>query len=805
MLPKSALEIPFVCVEIASLMVLTQRTLSQARSSPPLEPPKPRTAALIILMALIGAAPAFPQVPTQPAPTKPAEAPAATPPADSPLGQNAAKLAADADKVEAGLPDTALPRRTSFELTPEQQDHFKKLLPNTYRKLSQRQPFHIVALGDSVVEMYGYDEDRENWIKGYPAIFAKELANQFFYTGGVRLIKPAPGKEAKEMSYMGPEITLRNLGRGGKLMLHAMQALTTYGLENPPDLVMVSFGINDSTFGMDPAAYATQLQEVIDTTRASGAEIILLSPTLTVNDPPEADMALNRPYADVMREVAADNSLFFVDLGDLRPLVKIPADQEDPAAMFESVVSQYRRFFDHADRQDFTHGRASLHARLGQRIFQDLIDGPIPSPWAVDGATVTLSAGETLTLSYRISNTTEEPQTLTLLPLVMRGWKPLEAVPQIELKPGKSKNVTTTYAKRTGNGLGRLNPLPSGSPVMRVPILISAGGAARIADLRATVLPLCVLWKCETTFNAETNFAPESVLVNTGSAPVKGTWEARWLDMECQGTFEAGPGESTPLEIRFPLPDPATAPYRQVGPIALIITAGQTSLRFDRSFELTRNIALKEAVPMSAYTTSTSPALPDVAAGTNGVSFKADADKDNLFMTFEIVGQNLQDDPVSKNAWSLDVSLDARSYGKRLTFGSTDPLRFSGPAADGPGKLNSVPPWAFGTGYAAQFDATFVKANLTSGANGVRRLTITIPRAYLYLHDWTLGNGNSQLGINASLLFWQPSPGPDKPAGYLEDSSYSLIRSGRHRDDAQALTVLELTEKATPRWTINLY
>ncbi len=39
----------------------------------------------------------------------------------------------------------------------------------------------------------------------------------------------------------------------------------------------------------------------------------------------------------------------------------------------------------------------------------------------------------------------------------------------------------------------------------------------------------------------------------------------------------------------------------------------------------------------------------------------------------------------------------------------------------------------------------------------------------------------------------------------LEETSYSLMRSGRHRDDAQALTVLELTEKATPRWTINLY
>ncbi|MCB1208033.1 MAG: SGNH/GDSL hydrolase family protein [Verrucomicrobiales bacterium] len=786
-------------------MVLFQRTLSQARPFPLLELAKPRTATLAVFMVLISANPLFCQVTAQPAPTKPAASSTPAPSPDSPLGQNATKLALEADKVEASLPDTDLPRRASFELTPEQQDHFKKLLPNTYRKLSQRQPFHIVALGDSVVNLFGYDEDNENWLKGYPAIFAKELANQFFYTGGVRIIKPSPGKEAKDMTYMGPEITLRNLGRGGKLMLHAMQALTTYGLENPPDLVLVSFGINDATFGMDLADYAAQLQEVIDTTRASGAELVLLAPTLTVNDPPEADLALTRPYADVMREVAADNNLFFVDLGDLQSLAKIPTDLSEPAAMFESVVSQYRRFFDHADRQDFTHGRASLHARLGQRDFQELLDGPIPSPWAVDAATVTLGAGDTLTLSYRISNTTEETQTLTLLPLVMRGWKPLEAVPQIVIKPGKSKSVTATYAKRESHGLGHFNALPSGAPVLRVPILISAGGAARIADLRATILPVCVLWKCNTTFNAENTFAPENILVNTSATAVKGKWEARWMDQQCEGTFETAAGDRTPLEIRFPLPDAAKAPHRQHGKLALIVTAGTTSLRFDREVELTRNIALKEAVPMSSYTVQASPAMPDVASGTNGVSFKADADKDNLFMTFEIIGQSLQDDPITKNAWALDINIDARSYGKRLTFGSTDPLRFTGPAADGPGKINSIPPWAFGTGYAAQFDENFVKANLTSGANGVRRLTVTIPRAYLYLHDWTLGNGNSQLGINAALLFWQPSPGPGKSAGYLEDTSFSLIRSGRHRDDAQALTVLELTEKATPRWTINLY
>ena len=86
-------------------------------------------------------------------------------------------------------------RDLSFDLTPEQMASFKAKLPKAFQKLSQRKPFHVVAMGDSIVEMFGYDEDDQNWIKGYPARFAEQLARQFFYTGGVRLIKPSMGTE----------------------------------------------------------------------------------------------------------------------------------------------------------------------------------------------------------------------------------------------------------------------------------------------------------------------------------------------------------------------------------------------------------------------------------------------------------------------------------------------------------------------------------------------------------------------------------------------------------------------------------
>jgi hypothetical protein len=65
-----------------------------------------------------------------------------------------------------------------------------------------------------------------------------------------------------------------------------------------------------------------------------------------------------------------------------------------------------------------------------------------------------------------------------------------------------------------------------------------------------------------------------------------------------------------------------------------------------------------------------------------------------------------------------------------------------------------------------------------------------LPRSYLYDHEWALNNGNSQLGVNFTL----------RAAG----RSLFLTSSERHPDDAESLTVLELTDKPTQRATIKV-
>jgi lysophospholipase L1-like esterase len=708
------------------------------------------------------------------------------------------------DVADAEKERIAFDRKVDFDLTPEQVARFKKWLPNAYRNLSMRKPFHIVALGDSVVEMFGYDEDAENWIKGYPAQFAEQLARQFFYTGGVRLIKPAKGKPDKSQPHRGMEITLRNLGKGGKMSIHAMQTLSTYGLEVKPDLVLVSYGINDSSVGMDLGVYARAFQEVVTTVRAAGGEVILLGPTLVVSDPPEVDLGRTRALADTLRDVAEESGAFFVDLGDLAGLVKVPEELEEPGDVFASVVESYRRFYDHQSVVDYVHPRTALHMELGRRIYRELIDGPMAMPWAVGPAQAVVEDGKHFALSVELENRSELAQRIIALPLVAPAWKPMDVTPAVELAPGGKQVLKIRYARREDFGGAQANPMPSHEPLLRLPLLVNAGETVRIEDVRAELRPAVLLWKVETQFNQQGEFAPANLLKNTSGKVLEGKWQASWMGQTVSGDFKVAAGESSELPLRFKLPTKAGSPFNQDTELSVLVTIGEQTLRFDRRVDLTWNFGLKEVVPMTVSTAKVSPKVPQLGDRERSVTLKADADKENLFLTFDIRGIDLKEDPAGGPSWTATVNLDARSYGKRLMRGVTDPLRLSGKASDGQATVAAIAPWAFGVGYAANFDEAYVKAVLSSGSEGARRVTLTIPRSYLYLHEWALGNGNSEIGINATINFWQPAANGGVGGTFPPDHFFSLIYN-RHRDDAEGNAVLELTAEPTQRWTITLY
>lgn len=741
----------------------------------------------------------------------------------------------------------AFSHAASYEITPDQDDRLQKAIPRTYAKLQKRAPVHVICIGDSVMNMYGYDADAGNVLKAWSGVLLQELADQFIYTGGVRLVKPAKGQPEKLHPISGPEITLQNFSRGGKLAFHALQPLGTVAFENKPDLVVISDGINDANFGEDLASYRRHLQAMIDLVRAQGADLILCGPSLTLSEQPESGLAVTPPYADVMREVAEASGVFYADLGDLAWLVKLdernrqtrlPKKVEAPATdgktaeikpvtpaiqnpvaddadldpdkkavkIFQQIVQSLKLSFDHGTTVDWVHPNTAAQRNLGRRVYAELLNGPKSAPWKISQASVQFENSTQGVLTYRIENTTTTDQIVTLLPLITSDWIPQDAPTRIDLKAGKKGDVKITYkaAHEPGAaGTASASLFSLRDSFLRLPIMTVGHEMARIEIVRAVIAPLAIVWDTGTKFNQAGVTDLEGRIINNSDQAVSGKWEATWLGQSVTAEFKVEPRAESPFKVSLKMPDANTTAARQKGTLAFAVNSDNKTVRFDREVEIVRNLGLKEALPLLAidsYVRDQVPKPPLPNPTVPGVAFKADADAESLYLTWDIFGQNLQDNPAGTGAMIVEVSLDARSYGKRQNPGSTDPIRMAVGAADGDAKLSSLPPWCFGNGYGMFYDVKMVKAKLSSRPDGSRRLTLTLPRTYLYLHEWSLQNGNSQLGINTSVQIWQTAA--DNTGSY---QAYVLTSNGRHRDDAESLAVLELANKSTGRWTVRLY
>ena len=614
--------------------------------------------------------------------------------------------------------------------------------------------------------------------------FVDELASQFLYTGSVRLIHPTPGKLAKTNVQLGPEITIRCLPRNGALMAQAMQQLTTYGFESMPDLVIVSFGIHDAESPQDLGIYAKALQQVIDTVRAKGSELVLVGPTLTVGDPTSASLGSTRAFTGMMREAADNSNVLFADSGDLGGLVRLESGTLEPAALLENTVKQYRRFFAWRGVEDYVHPQPELHRIIGRQVFDVALDGTKPSPWKLTSGSATFDKAGHFTLTTEIENTTQQPLKLCAAALDSRSWKTTTALPKFEIQPGAKQAVKLSYVASGLPADAQVSPFASHEAFLRLPILITAGGVTRIDEVHAEIKPLAMLWKMDTLYNQQGGFAIDNVIVNNSGAPLKLVkWTAEWNGQQKSGSFDLAAGGTTVLPLKFDLPK---NPAHDAMPVVLDLTANGVPMHWQRFIECTPNLGLKQDLNL----------LP-LGHNKGSVRLHIDADPAWLFLVFDIKGVDLETER-DGTAMELQLGLDARSYGKRLAFGSVDPLIIRVGTANGGGLTAGIAPWAFGTGYGMEFDPSYVRSVFSSSANGSHRLTVTVPRSYLYLHEWALGNGNSELGLNTRLSFWHEG-------GYPLDTTYSITNNPKAGTDAEGLAALELTDRPTSRWSVVIW
>lgn len=713
-------------------------------------------------LALLGVTGLRAQAPAAPAPAAPAPAAETVP--DLPALQAAARA------VEEKLPSPAVLPQTYFDLTPVQRDRWRKFLPQTLLKLTRRERVEIVVLGDAILNGAKAEPGVDPVLKSFAGVFAKKLAAQFYYTGGVRVIRPGAKLRAKESMVMGPEILIQPVQTSS--IISAASALSTVGFQGQPDVVLVAQGLEDGLAGVSAADVAVAFRSLLDTARGKRLEVIVAGPIPQAADPEEASLALTRGPASVLREACASADVVFSDLGDLSRLLETPPGAKGADQIFPALMQEYQSLLNLLPALGVMTPTTGMHAEMGRILFQDVMQGAPAVPWKISAAKAMLAGQGQLTLEFELANTRREPLNVTLLPLVPAGLKPKDTNPELQLAAGAKQTVLLNYAITDTRYL----PLTDGK--MRLPVLVIAGKQSRIEDIAVTLRPFSITWNARAAFNQETEFSPELEVENSTGASLSASWESNWGGKSQEGKIALEADGSEVLKLALPLPAEGRLPLRRVLPLKLALNSNGVRQIFDRDIEITRNMGLKESVPLTAADGQES-----------AVTLRADADSMKLFLTLDLTGVSLVDDSSGK-AFELLLNLDARSYGERQTPGATSALRITGKAADGDATVDPIAPWAFGSGYAAVFEPKEIQASLSSSAGGGRRLTITLPKSYLYRHEWALGNGNSQLGLNVRFN----GGGRD----------YFLTRSRRQGDDAESLSVLELTDKPTQRWTVRV-
>ena len=723
-----------------------------------------KTYPILGALALLGMTGVRAQAPSAQAPVSSAPAPAAEKLPDLPALQ-AAALA-----VEAKLPSPVVQPQTYFDLSSVQRERWRKFLPQTLLKLTRRERVQIVVLGDAILDGAKDVAGVDPLLKSFAGEFASKLAAQFYYTGGVRVVRPGAPLRAKESMVMGPEILIQPVRTSS--IISAASALATVGFQGQPDLVLVAQGLEDGLAGVSAADVAAAFRSVLDTARGRRLEVIVAGPIPQAVDPEEASLALTCGPSSVLREACKKAEIIFSDLGDLSRLIEAPPGATGPDQVFPALVQAYQGLLNPVPADRVATPTPATHAAMGRNLFQDVMQGAPAVPWQISAAKATLTGQGGLTLEFTLANTRREALSLTVLPLVPAGIDPKDTNPEVNLAAGAKQTVQIFYTIRDTSFL----PLTDGE--MRLPVLVIAGNLSRIEDIVVPLQPLSLTWNVRAAFNQEKEFSPELEIENSSGASLSAKWESKWGGKSQEGSISLESSGSEVLKLALPLPAEGKIPRRQVLPLKLTVNSGGVKQAFDRNLEITRNMGLKETVPMSAADGQES-----------AVTLRADADNLKLFLTLDLSGVSLADDSSGK-AFELLLNLDARSYGERLTPGATAALRITGKAADGEAMVDSIAPWAFGSGYAAVFETKEIQASLSSSAGGGRRLTLALPKSYLYRHEWALGNDNSQVGLNVRFT----GGGRD----------YFLTRSSRQGDDAESLSVLELTDKPTQRWTVRV-
>lgn len=658
---------------------------------------------------------------------------------------------------------TVVSLRASPQLPVGEAAHFRGKLPELFKKMSAQRQVHIAFVGDP---LWLDDSLRQ----GFVQTFLRKLEEAFFYSGGFHDLYEISHLE-EQRAKITYECRPTDVADPG--IFQMMQYVSTRGLLNEPDLLVLCAGPGDLESGLDLPTVLRGYEQLYTMAGESGAELLVLGPRAFVLGQ-EGGLKVQletRSESVALANWAAEKSVAFHDPNpDLFPRGVLFHPNDDAQGIWDVFVKES------ADWIQGQQKRAEVAVRrqqaIGLGLYQSLIQEKGQARYKVestvqgDKVTVRVSSEETPKLGGLII-----PSSIAERNGVR--FQPTDEQASFQLAVPNARLVT--------RGLWPLG------------LLVIDDRRLNWLDVEVPLASVGLEWMDHAHADNRENVPVRAKVFRYEGAPEQVPYKITFGDQSRSGTVRFA-GDSTGLIDQIvTLPDTRT--FRQ----SLVVELGANGSlgRYERQLDAIRQFPLKRAVPLQLVgadpAEAKQPADP-LAVGGSEATLTLEASKEDLFIHIDLKNFEL----VSKGgatALQADLTLDARSYGKRQSLGYAGVLFMSAGPQDGPATVSPFAKQAhFGNGYARRPLVLGRQARLSTRPNGVRRLTIQMTRGYFYLHKWALDNHNSQLGIGLSLAITQAG---DKPP-----LRYVLQETPRVPNNAEDLAIVELSEKGTNRWCV---
>lgn len=692
----------------------------------------------------------------------------------------------------------------AYPLTQVQRERLTRYVPKALEKLERRQPVHVVVVGEGVSRMVTRDERSQDMLSSMHGHFLAGFEAEFYYTGGVRLVNPIGAHPSKNRAHKGEEITFEQFTEPAGTVLSALRQMSGRALLNPADLVLIQAGVNDAREGMLLETFGNALEKAAVQARESGAEVILVGPTLTYEPGAPTGWGATRAYAAEVRQVAEKLGLMFldpaIDLARTRPIPDDGSPGERAGQISEAIALD---LFDYGPGvKETVLMNPEAHRRAGRGMFQQFLNGLPEAGWSVQGQGNLVRPRE-LEVDLEVANSGDRERIGVLMALdIGSSWR--ATVPAFELRcaPGEKKKFRILYRQRIVSGEGENAAyaawqFPDGK--LDCPLLISDLYTTSLLDLAGDLGPVKVEWDFAPQQGRKGNFPLKFSLHNPGKNPVKGNYELAYANQRARVGFELEPAQTKEFSNQCALPKEKEQ-WGNKQPVVLTVDTPAGKFIEEREVEAIRNLRLGESRPLAKAAELIDATGPLQSDGRTSLTAAVDADF--LRINFDLGTVELQTVP-GKPSLLLEISLDGRPSGESGAPGFVEPVQVQFSEGDGPGKVPSIGDAAFGDGYSKQLSPLGVFAELKTGSGGRRKAEVSIPKIYLYRHEWQVDDPESRIGLLARVSFARRGGGGG--SSYPVEARWMNAGSPLSREDASALPQLELTTGESNAWSVRLY